>query len=147
MDPENSLQLGIAAYKSGEKEKAHLYLRKAVREFPDNEQAWGWLFNVALSDEERMRCMRRVIQINPANEAAAKLLKELEDKDWTKFNPTETAKVHNVSPSPSLPEQQIQEQTKLRSTASTISQVSTILIVIGVVIMCCIPIIAFLLQR
>lgn len=86
-EQENSLQLGIAAYKAGEKEKARAYLLKAVRERPDSEQAWGWLSNTAPNNEERIHCLRQVVRINPANTSAEKMLTELEGNEWIKAGP------------------------------------------------------------
>lgn len=90
-EPENSLQLGIAAYKAGEKAKARSYLLKAVREQPDNEQAWGWLSNTAANMDERIHCLRQVVRINPANTSAAKLLQDLEGNEWIKAGPPASA--------------------------------------------------------
>jgi hypothetical protein len=72
----NSLQLGIAAFKTGNKDQARFYLLKAIREEPNNERAWGWLFNTATTDEEKIHCLEQVVKINPNNPAATKLLEE-----------------------------------------------------------------------
>lgn len=53
-EPQNLLQLGIAAYKAGEKDKARSYLLKAVREQPDSEQAWGWLSNTTVKQRSSL---------------------------------------------------------------------------------------------
>ncbi|MFI5198278.1 MAG: hypothetical protein ACHQJD_06640 [Thermoanaerobaculia bacterium] len=41
-----------------------------TEEDPQNELAWHWRAFVADSDEERVRCMERVLGINPSNERA-----------------------------------------------------------------------------
>jgi len=63
----NSLQLGIAAFKAGNKDQARFYLLKAIREEPNNERAWGWLFNTATTDEEKIHCLQQVVKISPNN--------------------------------------------------------------------------------
>lgn len=103
-DPQDSLQLGIAAYKAGQKETARAHLLKAVREQPDSEQAWGWLSNTAQKPEERIYCLRQVVRINPANSSAAKLLKELEGNDWLAAGPPAAVpEKASVSPPPTSP--------------------------------------------
>ena len=76
MDNNSSLQLGIAAFKAGNKEQARFYLLKAVHEEPNNEHAWGWLSNTAATDEEKIYCLQQLVQINPNNTAVIKLLEE-----------------------------------------------------------------------
>jgi hypothetical protein len=90
-ESEDSLQLGIAAYKAGDKEKARSYLLKAVREHPDSEQAWGWLSNTAANEEERIHCLRQVLRIHPENTSAKERLRELERNEWLNAAPTISA--------------------------------------------------------
>jgi len=73
----SSLSDGIAAYKADDKQTARRLLIAAVKEEPNSERAWGWLYNVAETDKERIDCLRRMLQINPGNEKAKGLLSQL----------------------------------------------------------------------
>lgn len=73
----DNLQSGIAAFKSGKREDARKYLIAAVKENPKDENAWGWLYQVANNDNERIECLKKVTAINPNNEKAIQLLNKL----------------------------------------------------------------------
>ena len=73
----DNLQSGIDAFKSGKREDARKYLIAAVKENPKNENAWGWLYQVANNDNERIQCLKKVTAINPSNEKAKQLLDKL----------------------------------------------------------------------
>jgi hypothetical protein len=68
---------GIAAIKAGDKEKARKLLSQAIRIFPDDERSWGWFYNVAENDTERLQCVKQVLRINPNNAQAGQLLDKL----------------------------------------------------------------------
>ncbi len=74
------VQLGINAYKSGNMETAREFLTEAVKLTPQSERAWGYLFNVSTTDQERIRCLRQIIKINPGNSKAASLLEQLKTR-------------------------------------------------------------------
>lgn len=63
---------GINALKSGDRAAARTWLAEAVRQQPDDVQAWLWLSGAVESDNERAACLRRVLSIDPGNEAAAR---------------------------------------------------------------------------
>jgi len=71
------IQQGINAYKSGDREKARKLLIAATKQFPNDERSWGWLYNVCVSDRERIQCLQQILRINPTNEKAKQLLNEL----------------------------------------------------------------------
>jgi len=71
------LQQGITAYKAGKRDEARKIFITVVRQSPDNELAWGWMYSVANDDKERVHCMRQVVRINPKNEKASQLLNKL----------------------------------------------------------------------
>lgn len=73
----DNLQSGIAAFKSGKREDARKYLIAAVKENPKDENSWGWLYQVANNDNERIECLKKVTAINPNNEKAKQLLNKL----------------------------------------------------------------------
>ena len=75
------LAQGIAAVKAGNVNEARKLLDIAIRAAPDDERTWGWFYNVCVNDEERTRCLKQVIRINPNNEIAKKKLGELAAKE------------------------------------------------------------------
>jgi len=74
---EDLLTQGIAAAKAGNVQQARQLLDGAIRKNPNDERGWGWFFNVAANDEERIRCLREVLRINPNNQPVKKKLDEL----------------------------------------------------------------------
>ena len=73
----DNLQSGINAFKSGQKEEARKFFIAAIKENPQNENVWGWMYQVANSDAERVECLKRAIAINPQNVKAKELLDKL----------------------------------------------------------------------
>lgn len=71
---------GIDAFRAGKRDEARKLLLAAVRQNPDSESAWGWLYNVAENDKERIYFLKQVLRINPNNERVNKLHKSLLDK-------------------------------------------------------------------
>ncbi len=132
MENKNALQLGIAAFKAGEKGKARFYLLKAVREEPNNESAWGWLSNTAITAEERIRYLQQVVTINPQNTSVVNLLKELENNESMSIPQTMNS-TKQVIRSDAL-----YRRNTLLSIASSISAISTVLLIVGFLIICCV---------
>lgn len=73
------LSQGISASKMGRKEEARKFLTQVVELDDDNEQAWLWLSGCVDEPAERVRCLEKVLAINPANELAQAGLKRLWD--------------------------------------------------------------------
>ena len=67
---EETTREGIAALKRGDTARARELLRQAVEENPDDLKAWLWLSGAVESDEERVECLQRVLELNPEHEAA-----------------------------------------------------------------------------
>jgi len=76
------LSQGIAAVKAGNKQDARRLLDAAIKVAPNDERTWGWFFNVAMNDEERLRCLKEVLRINPNNEKAKQKYDELIGLDY-----------------------------------------------------------------
>jgi tetratricopeptide (TPR) repeat protein len=68
--PANALQDAILAARIGNRDQALVLLLQAVERQPRNAEAWLWLSRVVETDEQRIECLRRVIEINPAHQAA-----------------------------------------------------------------------------
>lgn len=62
-----NLKHAISLAKKGEKEPARQILVQIVEVEPDNELAWLWLADCAMSNEERRMCLMRALRINPNN--------------------------------------------------------------------------------
>jgi len=76
------LQQGVNSYKSGDKETARRLFISATKQTPDNEQAWGWLYNVCTTNQERIHCLNQVLRINPKNEKAKEMLDSIVGDDF-----------------------------------------------------------------
>jgi hypothetical protein len=68
---------GIEAVNKGDKKLARQLLGDAIRDYPNDERTWGWFYNVAENDTERLRCVKQVLRINPNNTRAKQLLEKL----------------------------------------------------------------------
>lgn len=64
------LAQGVSALKGGDTARAKDLIAQSIRLNPRNEYAWLWLSGVVATDEERRRCLERVLELNPANDAA-----------------------------------------------------------------------------
>jgi len=87
------IQQGVNAFKSGDKLTARKYLTAAIKEFPDNERAWGWMYHVCGTDQARIHCLKQMIRINPNNEKAIALLNNLTNADF----PLEPQPIHQAN--------------------------------------------------
>jgi hypothetical protein len=74
---DESITQGIAAVEAGDKKQARQLLGEAIRNYPNDERSWGWFYNVAENDTERLQCVKEVLRINPNNARAKQLLEEL----------------------------------------------------------------------
>ena len=77
---EETTQEGITALKHGDTVRARELLRQAVEENPDDLKAWLWLSGAVETDEERIACLQRVLELNPDHEAAKLGLAKLDRK-------------------------------------------------------------------
>ncbi len=100
------LAQGIAAVKAGNEQEARRLLGEAIRQNPNNENVWGWLYNVSNNDQERMDCLKQIVRINPKNEKANQLL-----NDSNKFQ--QLYKNLNANPPGREPDKQVQGQVDL----------------------------------
>lgn len=76
-EAEASLKLGIAAMKTGQRDKARELFMEIVEHDEENEQAWLWLSGAVDTDEDKCICLENVLTINPENQAARKGLEKL----------------------------------------------------------------------
>lgn len=74
---EDNLRQGIMAAKVGQTEIARRLLAQVLQVDPNNETAWLWMSGVLESQDERIYCLRRVLEINPNNDIARRGLHAL----------------------------------------------------------------------
>jgi len=72
------LAQGIAAARAGDRPAARRLLAEAARRDPTSEMAWLWLSGVLDTAQGRSHCLKKVLEINPANEVARRGLQALE---------------------------------------------------------------------
>jgi hypothetical protein len=99
---DDQLKQGAAAYKAGDIETAKKLFIGAVRQYPDDERAWGWLGHVSSTDQERIICLKQMIRINPHNEKARNNLLRLEGQVASINSPSSQA-ISSIIPSPVQP--------------------------------------------
>ncbi len=75
---EDLLQLAIRAAKTGQKDGAKVMFRQVYNRDKRNERAMMWLAKLSKTPRERQQWLRRVLQINPSNEAAAEALRKMQ---------------------------------------------------------------------
>jgi tetratricopeptide (TPR) repeat protein len=75
------LQEGIAAAKSGQRERAYDLLMQVVEEDEENVLAWLWLSGVADSLDDREICLENVLALDPTNTAARKGLAQVREQE------------------------------------------------------------------
>jgi hypothetical protein len=75
-----SLQQAIAAIKAGNKETGKQLLFETLKAEPHNEDAWLWMTRVVGSNNDRVKCLQRVLEINPNNETAKRGLAQLQQR-------------------------------------------------------------------
>jgi hypothetical protein len=66
----SKLAQAIEAIKAGDKTTGQRLLREVLQTDPANESAWFWMTRTVDSDQKRLRCLEKVLEINPANEPA-----------------------------------------------------------------------------
>jgi hypothetical protein len=129
---ENLIEQGVNAFKSGDRETARKNLMAAVQQHTNDERAWGWMFNVCNTDQERIHCLKQVVRINPKNEKANQRLDQLTGFDFPLNIPQPTTSIHQTSGI------QTPNQTLITNSAPTksnnLDNISIILIVILVVL-------------
>ncbi len=71
------LEQGIIALKQGDKTQAKYFFEQVLQADDKNERAWLWLSETEESPAEQIRCIERVLTINPRNATARRALQTL----------------------------------------------------------------------
>lgn len=136
------IQQGVSAFKSGDHETARKFLIDAVKQYPDNESAWGWMYNVCRNDKERIHCLKQMLRINPKNEKANQLLNELTGADFPLERPMASPTILGSQSTakqnpPSLPIAQTKENVVVQKVSNPTKE-KNLKIGIGAVLFICI---------
>jgi hypothetical protein len=75
---DNDLQQAITLIRSGNKKGGGQLLAEIVKKDPRNINAWLWLSACVNSDEQRIYCFKKVLEIDPANKVALSALSKLQ---------------------------------------------------------------------
>ena len=111
------LHQGITAYKAGKRDEARNIFITVVKQSPDNEYAWDWMYQVSGDDKERLYCLKQILRINPKNEKAKQMLDALAGQDF----PFEPAQKNNVMPVVQTETPQKQSDTDLHAQDANLS--------------------------
>lgn len=96
------LQQGITAYRAGNRDEARKIFISIVKQNPENDRAWGWMYNSSNSNKERIYCLEQMLRINPKNEKANALLKQLTNESSFQTPVNETPAKNTQPPEVSL---------------------------------------------
>ena len=80
-DFENLMERGRIALQKGYPEQAHALWRRAAIVNPYNEQVWLALLDVIQSPEDQRVCLQNILEINPANVKARRMLRVKETQE------------------------------------------------------------------
>jgi hypothetical protein len=90
------IQKGADAFRAGNRDEARKLLLTAVKQTPNSERAWGWLYNVTNNDQERVHCLKEMLRINPKNEKANGLLNQLLNNEPPLQSPPSAPPTNNI---------------------------------------------------
>ena len=74
---EELFQAGRSAFAMGNLQEAHDFWKEAARLSPFSEQVWLALLDVIDTDEDRRVCLQNILQINPMNVQARRMLNQI----------------------------------------------------------------------
>ena len=72
-----SVKQGIKIFKAGDKEKARLIFKEAIQTNPNDEMAWFWLAATYKKKSNQIKCLKKLLAINPHHQAAREQLARL----------------------------------------------------------------------
>lgn len=74
---------GIKFFKAGDKQKAQHIFKEAIKSNPQDETAWFWLAATYKKRANQIKCLRKLLAINPQHEAARQQLARLTGRQYT----------------------------------------------------------------
>jgi len=99
----NNLQQAITTIKAGDKETGKQLLIEVLKSDQRNETAWLWMTRVVDSDDERIKCLRNVLKINPNNEIAKRGLATYQQQTLNQSQQIELHKIETQAEPIELP--------------------------------------------
>jgi hypothetical protein len=75
---DNNLQQAITLIKSGNKKEGGQMLAEMVKKDPRNIDAWLWLSSCVNSNEQRVFCLKKVLEVDPNHNVARSALSKLQ---------------------------------------------------------------------
>lgn len=85
---EELLRQGIAAARMGNNDTARRLLTQALQMNSRSELAWMWMATVSETSQDRLRCLNRVLDINPNNRRAREAVQKLRSTQAETPRPT-----------------------------------------------------------
>jgi hypothetical protein len=83
---EEMYNMAIAAVREGNSQGAKVLFTQILQQDPRNARAMMWLAKISRSKPERRRWLNRVLDIDPENATAQKLLDQMDYKDSSRRN-------------------------------------------------------------
>jgi hypothetical protein len=74
------LALAIAAIRQKDRARARELIYAVLDKNPRNATAWSWACEVATTKDERIRCLKQILAINPSHNAARRYLAQLQNE-------------------------------------------------------------------
>ena len=130
--PEDLIQNGIRAAQEGDRERAKLYLSKAVLSAPNSEDAWWWLGQSVDDPQQRTYCFQRVLAINPGHEGAKA---QLADPTPTPPFKEDDVRIEEPDPSSTQPDVDVWSKPEMKSSRRSSSQ-QVIIILLVLALLC-----------
>ena len=91
-----SVKQGIQIFKAGDKEKARLIFKEAIQSDPNDEMAWFWLAATYKKKSNQIKCLKKLLAINPHHLAAREQLARLLGKKLPPPPPVKPQSVQEV---------------------------------------------------
>lgn len=96
-----SVKQGINIFKAGNKEKARLIFKEAIKSDPNDEMAWFWLAATYKKKSSQIKCLQKLLDINPRHRAARQQLSLLTGKKLPPLPKPEPAQAVQAEEAPS----------------------------------------------
>ncbi|MGB2963231.1 MAG: hypothetical protein WBB69_04525 [Anaerolineales bacterium] len=87
MEVEQEIKDAVGEYKKGNKDTARKIMRSFIKLNPTNEVGWLVYAKITNNDGERIRCLEKILEINPTNQEAKnqlQVMKEIKSKEESK---------------------------------------------------------------
>ncbi len=77
-DERQRLTQVVAALRQGDNAHARRLIISILKDNPRSEQAWAWACQVAVRHDERIHCLKQLLEINPNHDGARRYLEQLQ---------------------------------------------------------------------